>query len=478
MGVDCWSFGLLNILVIEDDPSILVTVGDALRSRRHQIVTAADGAEALVQLRLRAFDVVLCDVRLPKIDGLTVLKEFRMKSPTTDFILMTAYARVPDAVVALKEGATDYLTKPFSIDELLLRIDRIGRERQLKGELTYTRRWTDRANDSELIGRSPAMLCLHERLEKFALSDAPVLITGESGTGKELVAAALHKRSPRGDKPFIAVNCAAFPETLFEAELFGHERGAFTGAMKRREGRFKAADGGTLFLDEVAEMPLPSQAKILRVIQEQSFEPLGTNQKLTVDVRVLSATHRNLKEWVSQGRFREDLYYRLKILELQIPPLRERKSDIPTLIEYFLRRFSSRAKPITVSNQALAAMTEYPYPGNVRELEHAVRHGCVLAGAANEIDLSHLPGDVTGTFGHSVAPPGESILPLLVAVRDFEREYLKRAIKFCDGSKTRTAQALGISRKNLWEKLRRHGLVGEESDEETTGPNGTPLTKS
>ena len=311
-----------------------------------------------------------------------------------------------------------------------------------------------------LIGGSPAVTRLLERVDTMAASDAPVLITGESGTGKELVAHALHERSGR-QGPFIAVNCAAIPETLIEAELFGHERGAFTGAIKKRDGRFKAADGGTLLLDEIAEVPLGTQARLLRVLQEGTIEPLGGNESLRVDVRVISATHRNLKERIATDRFREDLYYRLKVLDIEIPPLRERRGDLPLLVRHFLRRFTpAGTDPPSFSPRAWAALGLYPFPGNVRELAHVVERAVVLSHGA-EIGIEHLPDDVVGAASIEAPPPTE-LRPLAVAQREFEREYLLRALHLTGGHRTHAAELLGISRKNLWEKLRHHGIESGE----------------
>ena len=361
-------------------------------------------------------------------------------------------------MAALKEGAADFLTKPFDIDQLLHRLVSIERHRAMRSELDTARAALATRNvGSPIIGRSPAIARMLDRLETFAASDAPVLITGESGTGKELVARTLHDHSPRCAKPFVAVNCAAFPETLLEAELFGHERGAFTGAVKRRDGRFRAAHGGTLFLDEVAEVPLPAQAKLLRVLQEGVFEPLGTNTPVQVDVRIVSATHRNLKDRIAQGTFREDLFYRLNVLQLPIPALRDRRGDLPLLAEHFLRRFRPDASPpLRISGRAWAAIVDYPFPGNVRELEHALQHACVLARGA-ELDLQHLPADLAGTDLDETVTDPRQIRPLVEAIHEFEREYLVRALRHTDGRKAEAARVLGISRKSLWEKLRAYG---------------------
>jgi DNA-binding NtrC family response regulator len=302
------------------------------------------------------------------------------------------------------------------------------------------------------------MVRLVALIDTIAQSDAPVLLTGESGTGKELAARALHERGSRRGRPFVAVNCAAFPDTLLEAELFGHERGAFTGAARRRDGRFKAAHGGTLLLDEVAEMSPHAQVKLLRVLQEGMVEPLGTNEAIAVDVRILSATHRNLKDAIATGRFREDLYYRLNVLALEIPPLRERRSDLPLLVQHFLAHLAPAGFPApAISPRAWAALSHHPFPGNVRELAHAIEHAVVLA-RGGEIDIQHLPADISGQSSTSDLAPG-GLRPLSVAMKEFEREYLQRAVALAGGKRQRAADLLGISRKTLWEKLRLHGIV-------------------
>jgi DNA-binding NtrC family response regulator len=452
------SIDALNILLVDDEPDIHVAVGDALRDVGHRITTATNGMEALDLVTTQAFDVMICDVRLPKLDGLTLFRRTRQESPDTSVILMTAFAAIQDAVAAVKEGAHDYLTKPFEIDEITLRIQRIAEHRALLRELEEARaQLAKQEGDETIIGRSVQMLRLLDRVNTIATSHAPVLLSGESGTGKELVARALHDRGPRRGKPFVAVNCAAFPDTLLEAELFGHERGAFTGAVKRRDGRFRAAHAGTLLLDEVAEMSLPAQAKLLRVLQEGTVEPLGTNESVRVDVRVISATHRNLKERIVTGQFREDLYYRLNVLNVDIPPLRERKGDLPLLVQYFLRKFTRSGKPTpSLSPAAWAALAEFAFPGNVRQLGHAIEHAVVLAGEAS-IDVQHLPKDIA-QLGEAARTPTPVPRPLGTALKEFEREYLQRALAQAEGKRTLAAEILGISRKNLWEKLRMHGF--------------------
>jgi DNA-binding NtrC family response regulator len=450
---------MLDILVVDDEPSILLPLAGVLRSEGHQVATASDGVSAMSALTAHAFDVVICDVRMQKMDGFAVFRRARAELPSTHVILMTAYATVPDAVSAMKEGALDYLPKPFDITKLLERLAQIAKERELAKQMHAAQATPVDASARMFVGKSPAVARLFERIDKFAESNASVLITGESGTGKELVARILHEKSKRAKQPFVAVNCGAFPETLIEAELFGHERGAFTGAVKRREGRFKAADNGTLFLDEVPELALPSQSKLLRVLQEGAFEPLGTNTTVSTDVRVISATHRNLKQLVSEHRFREDLFYRLNALELTIPPLRERGEDLLLLVDHFLKRFSiTPEKPASISGRALAALAEYPFPGNVRELEHAIEHAVVLAGGG-EVDTMHMPPEIVG----EPAQAGEKrVRPLPEALREFERAYLKRVVQQARGKRGEAAAMLGISRKNLWEKLRGYGFTEAE----------------
>ena len=466
---------MLDILLVDDEPELRDLLEEQLIERGHRVQTASDGGTSAEYLSRQVFDVVICDVRLPKIDGLTLFRRIRRESAGTDVILMTAYSDVSQAVSALKEGAYDYLTKPFDVDELLVQVNRIDETRTLRRELASMRNALgDRGSASALVGEAPAIRRLQEMVKMVSQSDAPTLVTGESGTGKEVVARMIHEQSARRDKPFVAVNCGALSENLVEAELFGHERGAFTGAVRKRDGRFKAADGGTLLLDEIAELPLPAQAKLLRVLQEGVVEPLGTNTPVRVDVRIVSATHRNLVDRIKTGAFREDLFYRINVIEIQLPPLRERPGDLPLLLKHFMARFTPPgAAPPSISPAAWAAMVQYPFPGNVRELSHAVEHAMVLSGG-REIDLSHLPacmlsmpavasadGDMNGGIGPEPRLPPEVagvVRPLQAALRDFEHEYLMRALRATDGKRARTAELLGISRKTLWEKLRGNGV--------------------
>jgi DNA-binding NtrC family response regulator len=468
----------VKILIIDDATELRATIADVLKDAGHEVVEAGDDVrvtEALVDQG--EFDLAISDARMPGIDGLALLRRARTAAPLSDFILMTAFAEVGEAVAALKDGAVDYLSKPFDIDELMRQVARIETTRSMRRELAQARRTlAQRPARNRLVGESPQMLRVQARIETIAQSEASALVFGESGTGKELVARLLHDRSCRAEKPFVTINCGAFPETLIEAELFGFERGAFTGAVKKRDGRFKAADGGTLFLDEIAELPLSAQAKLLRVLQEGTFEPLGTNTTVSVDVRLVSATHRNLRERVASGHFREDLFYRINVLDVTMPPLRERVGDLPILIQFFLDGFDTRnpagnLNVPTISGEAYAALTRYPYPGNVRELAHAIEHAVVLAGGG-EITLDHLPAEIAQArvSPHSIpsAQQPPRLLPtalvesatvrLADAVREFEKAHLRRVLVAVGGKRVRAAEMLGISRKSLWEKLRSYDL--------------------
>jgi len=452
---------VLDILVADDDEGICAAILGLLSDAGHRVTVVTDGAQAMSVVAEHVFDAAIVDIRLPKVDGLSVFRSLQERSPGTAVILMTGYATVQDAVASVRQGAFDYLAKPFDDEALNLRIERIAKRLVLTRDLEEAReKMLSQDLGSALVGNSPPMVQLASRIDLVANSSAPVVITGESGTGKELVARAIHRQGPRRDKPFVAVNCAAFPETLLEAELFGHERGAFTGAMKKREGRFKAAEGGTLLLDEIGEIPLSAQVKLLRVLQEGVVEPLGSDRAVPIDVRIVAATHRNLKELIAAGRFREDLFFRLNVLELSIPPLRERKGDLVPLLAYFLERLTPKGHVYPgVSPRAWAALTEYSYPGNVREFAHAIERSIVLS-HGGEIDLEHLPPEISGAFVNSVQS-NTQCRPLNVAMDEFEREYLVRVLRMTS-TRTAAAEMLGISRKGLWEKLRKHGVSDAE----------------
>ncbi|HEY2511152.1 MAG TPA: sigma-54 dependent transcriptional regulator [Polyangiaceae bacterium] len=458
---------MLRILVVEDDPDIRAAVASGLRDAGHTVEEAPDGAIGTARIAASAFDVVITDIRLPRVSGLEVFRAARDANRATEVILMTSFATVGDAVEALKKGAHDYLTKPFDVDELAIRVAAIDEKKALVRELEDARAKLAAAHDLSIVGSSPAMVRLLDRISTVAASEATVLLSGDSGTGKELVARRVHALSPRAAAPFVAVNCAAFPETLLEAELFGHERGAFTGAVKKRQGRFKAAHGGTLFLDEIGELPLPAQAKLLRAVQLGIIEPLGTNDVEKVDVRIISATNRDLKRAIAEGRFREDLYFRLNVVGVHLPPLRDRPGDLPLLFNHFLSRFvPAGAKPPEISLAAWQALSVYPFPGNVRELEHAVQHAVVLS-RGGRVDVEHLPDDIV-KVASATTPEQRAVVPLAQVLKQAERAHLLKALAITEGKRARAAELLGISRKNLWEKLRAHGIAESDFDDSGT----------
>ncbi len=456
----------LEILVVDDDEATRLALSFALTDAGHKVSEAVDGEEAIALVSEKTFDVAMLDVRLPKVDGLTIFRRIRQRSPSTSVILMTAFATISDATASLREGAYDYVTKPFDAEEFSLRvIGHIAEHRALRQELEEARRLVaSRDAGSPIIGHTPEMKQLVERINTVAQSDAPVLIHGESGAGKELVAHTLHARSSRKNMPFVTVHCAAFPDTLVESELFGHVHDAFTGALRERSGSFVAADGGSILLDEITALPLPAQAKLLRVLEQGVIQPLGSNVTVPVNVRVMIATQHDLKELVAQGKFREDLYFRVNVLDLEIPPLRDRRADMPLLLAHFLRRFYPGRVPPGIAPRAWAAMMEYPFPGNVREFAHAIERAVALA-RGSEIDLQHLPPDIAkcaaSTANGAAAAEPEPFTPLTAAVKDFEKQHILRALRRA-GMKGRAAELLGISRKNLWEKMKQHGITDED----------------
>ena len=443
-----------RILIVEDDPGLRFTMTDALEGKGFAVTGADNGVEAIRRLLDEAFDLVVTDLRLPGKDGMEVLRAARGKTPPPSVVVMTGYGSVESAVTAMKGGAEDYLTKPFPVEALLLLLEKILRLRALEEEnRDLKRRILDRSLFEELVGGSEAMQGVFDLVSMVAETDATVLILGESGTGKELVARALHRRGKRKDGPFLAINCSAIPESLFEAELFGYEKGAFTGADRRRTGKIEQADGGTLFLDEVAEVPVSSQAKLLRVLEERCFTRLGGSETVHVDLRVVSATNRqDMKALVDEGRFRMDLFYRLNVFEIRLPPLRERSEDIPLLVDHFLAKLGGDRR---VSENAMVLLLDHPFPGNVRELWNVMERASILC-PKGTIGPEHLPPEFLGTrTSPAVIPLPEGILPLKDAVRRFEAAYIEKALQAAGGSKARASDLLRIGRKALWERLKK-----------------------
>jgi DNA-binding NtrC family response regulator len=445
-----------TILLVDDEEPQRKVLAGFLRKKGFEAVACGTVDEALGVAAARTIDLVLTDLRMPDRGGLELLRELHALNPEIPVIVMTAYGTVASAVEAMKLGAADYLTKPVDLDELELLVARTLERRALVSENRELRQ--ELAAQHRLEGvqtANPRMAQAINLAARAAASRATILIRGESGTGKELLARAIHHASPRARRPLVAVNVAALPETLLESEMFGHERGAFTGAERQHRGRFEQADGGTLFLDEIGDLPKGTQAKLLRALQEQRFERLGGTASIQVDVRILAATSRDLEAMVRASEFREDLYYRLNVVSIEIPPLRERREDIPALVDLFVRRFAAEgsSKVRAVSREAMDLLLKYDYPGNVRELENLVHRAVVLA-RGPDITTAELPAHVSGLPPESKAAPG-SLVERLAA---FERALLVEALDEAGGVQTRAAQALGISERHLRYRLRKHGL--------------------
>ncbi|MCU0303876.1 MAG: sigma-54 dependent transcriptional regulator [Thermoanaerobaculales bacterium] len=449
------------VLVVEDEAPQRRLIVEILERAGYQLRAAATVDEALEAIREAVPDLVLCDWRMPGRDGGQLLAEVRRLGLGCGFIVMTAYGSIAHAVEAIRLGADDYLGKPFEREALLLAVQRVLRTRRLERENRRLREAVDQgAGAASLIGESPVMQRLYRTIAKVAASDATVLVLGESGTGKELVARTLHRSSHRADRSFVAVNCAAIPETLIESELFGHEKGAFTGAHRRRAGKFEEADGGTLFLDEIASMPLPLQATLLRVLQERRITPLGGRGETEVDVRVVAASNRDLPRLVREGQFREDLYYRLNVVPIELPPLRDRRDDVPLLATAFLERAAARhgREVGPLPRAILHRLVEHGWPGNVRELANAIERLVLLAedGVLSEGDL---PAAVRG--GEHVAGTAIRLPAGGLDWEAMEESLLRQALERSGGNRAAAARLLGLGYKAFLYRLDKHGLAGE-----------------
>jgi len=447
-----------RILIIEDDPIIRLGMEHFLASEGYSVSLRTNGKEGMDAIDKDSFDLVITDFRLPCRDGFEVLKKVKADYPKTGVIIITGYAEIKDAVQAIKDGAFDYIAKPFSNEELLIAIERFFKFQKLEDEVIYLKETLrGRAEFENIIGVSPAMKDVFDRIASVAGTEVTVLIQGESGTGKEIVANAIHRLSKRDSKPFIKINCAAIPENLFESELFGYEKGAFTGAAEMRKGKFEFADGGTIFFDEIADIPISLQPKLLRVLEEGIVTKLGGNIMTKVDVRCIYATSKNLKEHVAAGKFREDLFYRIHVVPINLPPLREKKEDIPYLIDHFLKYFKEKLNKsyLNISQSAYNALLAYDYPGNVRELKHAIERAAVLSKDGN-IDLMRLPDEISLAIKEAACL---TISPSLYAsIRCFEKQKIIKALNEAGGRKIDAATRLGISRKVLWKKIKELGI--------------------
>ncbi len=448
-----------TILVVDDEPQIRETVAGILSDEGFEVATAAEGEEALKLVSEEHPDLVLLDIALPGADGLEVLQELKRQHPTLPVIMISAYGSVENAVKATRLGAYDFIEKPPHADKIVLSVKNALELTRLTEENRRLRQQT--APVREIIGKSAAIQQLREKLLIVAPTNASVLITGENGTGKELVARALHYMSRRSHRPFVEVNCAAIPEDLIESELFGHEKGSFTGATARRQGKFDLAHEGTLFLDEIGDMSLKTQAKILRILEEQRFERVGGSRPIQVDARIVAATNKSLEEEIARGSFREDLYHRINVIPLHVPPLRERREDIPLLAAHFLKELAqeNETPPKTISAEALEALTNLPWPGNVRELKNFIWRLAIFS-LGPHLDVQDL--DIASPTTVGAAPGGlEALLGLSdfrEARSEFEREFLRRKLAQHQGSVSRTAEAVGLERSHLYRKLRSYGL--------------------
>ncbi len=445
-----------TIFVVDDEESHRMMLRAHLEEEGFDVVEASDGQEAVDRIKDKFFDLVLIDIRMPRMDGMEALRQIKKITSAIPVIMMTAYGSINSAIEALKSGAEDYLPKPLDMDELLIKVHRALRFKQLEEENLLNReRLGTRFDFSSIIGRSLKMKELFETLSMVAPTEATILLLGESGTGKEIVANAIHQNSEKRERPYVKVNCAALPEALLESELFGHEKGAFTGALYKKKGRFELADGGTIFLDEIGEMSLLTQTKILRVLQEMEFEAVGGTKTVRVHVRIIAATNKHLEEEVKEGKFREDLYYRLNVVPITIPPLRERREDIPILAEHFLGIYSKKNKRTIRGFEpgAMDAFIRYSWLGNVRELENIVERTVIMC-RRDIISVDDLPPAIAG----SEQKEGESEFVIGSSLRELEKDAIWRTLRYTEGNRTKTATILGITRKTLQNKIKEYQL--------------------
>ncbi|UYG08276.1 two-component system response regulator GlrR [Halomonas sp. M4R1S46] len=434
-----------HILLVDDDPSLLKLLGMRLQSRGFRVTTAESGREAIKRLEAARPDLVLSDMRMDEMDGLALFQEIQRRSPGLPVIILTAHGSIPDAVSATRQGVFGFLTKPVDRDELFATID------EALAQTTTANGEGDDAWRSAIITRSPEMERILEQARMVASSDVSVLVTGPSGSGKELLAGAIHKASSRADKPFVAINCGALPEQLLESELFGHAKGAFTGAVSEHQGLFQAADGGTLFLDEIGDMPLPLQVKLLRALQERQIRPLGSTASVPIDVRLISATHRDLGQAMHDGEFREDLFYRLNVVNLKLPPLKDRAEDVPLLAKYLVAQAAARHKPFVkgFSREALNLLASSAWPGNVRQLVNVVEQCVALTSSAM----------IPEALVAQALVAEENALPTFNDARaGFERSYLVKVLKITEGNVTQAARIAGRNRTDFYKLLARHEL--------------------
>ena len=449
-----------KILVVDDEPSQRQMLKANLSLDGYQVFEAGDGSEAIARVSNEFFDLILMDNRMSHVDGIEALKEIKNISPGIPVIIITAFASVETAVEALQAGAHDYLTKPLDVDELRIKIRQTLEFWRLKNDNLFHRRRLENLFDtSQIVGKSPCMKEILETVVMVAPTEATVLILGESGTGKELIANALHQGSARSDKRFIKVNCAVLNENLLESELFGHEKGSFTGATSTRQGKFEFADGGSLFLDEVGDMSLNLQAKVLRVLQEQEFQRVGGNKDIKVDVRIIAATNKILSEEVKNGKFREDLYYRLNVVPINLPPLRDRREDIPLLADHFLKIYNEKNSRNVQGfhPRALDALMRYGWPGNIRELENIVERAVILT-REDYVPFSELPEPIQESSGDTLSEQARDGIRPGMTIKEMEKELIIKTLEDNDLNRTHSARILGITRRTLQHKLKEYNI--------------------
>jgi len=462
-----------TVMVADDERNVRVLLKEILEDDGYEVIVAEDGEKAVNTVSKYNIDCALLDVRMPVLDGLEAFLKIKEISPDLPVIFLTAYGSSDLAIKAMKKGAYDYLTKPFDVEELKIKVKKAIDLRKITLSIKNKKRTFDYTED-EIIGNSLAMQEVYKEVGRVTGSDATVLLRGESGTGKELFAKAMYLHSNRKDKPFIIVNCAAIPESLLESELFGHEKGAFTDAISRHIGKFEAASSGTIFLDEIEDMSLNLQSKLLRILQEKTFNRVGSTETITSDVRVIAATNRNLEELVKNGEFREDLYYRLNVVTITIPPLRDRKEDIPLLVSYFVAKYSKKYNKSAqgADKEALEMFMDYDWPGNVRELENVIARGVIVT-SAPFITKEHLSKELIDHFKteeeknesiniektHSNVIEPDEVTPLPELIEKIERHEILKALEVSQGNKTKAAKMLGISRKSLFNKLRQYNII-------------------
>lgn len=456
-----------TILIADDEPSVRKSLGIILH-KKYKILNAATGEEALAKVKEENIDLVLLDLKLPDMDGLEVLRQLKHVDKNLMAVVITAVKETKTAVEAMKIGAYDYIPKPFNVNELRALVDKALEKRALIRENIFLRSEVVKDSYGELIGRSSEIQEVFKLIDLAAKSDSTILIYGESGTGKELITRAIHSRSNRAANPFIVLNCAAIPDNLLESELFGYERGSFTGAFEKKEGKIELANGGTLFLDEIGSMSMHLQAKILRVLQDsreglKEFERLGSTKTISADVRIIAATNIELKQAIREKKFREDLYFRLNVLPIHVPPLRKRKEDIPLLLDHFVRKFSKKLnKNINkISDDALALLIDYQWPGNVRELENLVER-IITLNTSGEIGVEDLPLEVLVNREHMASSGSASNINLKDAIEQVERQFIKRALQKTKGNQAKAAEILGVHRNTLFTKMKELGIREEK----------------